>query len=248
MRRTNIRSIICPGNALMLYSFQRVLCEGGSALKRAIAGVLGGILLICSLGMNTLAEEHKYQELIDYLEAGDYDSAIEYIQNLKVENGQSLPEDLTDYLLEVEITEDNFSDYFEIVNEPIKNAFGEDDPDQTRTFFASKMYDQGYYIYQMDDIPVEADIWNYEDANTWVTTIGQYHMTDTAQHSRENFKEGKVIRVGTGKVVYIKKEAVIIEEDEANAQDPSRHTAKLIIKHGDEVEELYHAYFEGHMY
>ena len=217
-------------------------------MKKIIMGMLVGALIISFLGLNTIAEEQNYQDLIDLMAAGDYDAAIDYIQNLKVENGQSLPEDLSEYLLEVEITKDNFSDYFEIVNEPIKNAFGEDDPDQMRTYFASKMYDQGYYIYRMDDIPVEADIWNYEDASTWVTTIGEYHMTDTAQHSREAFKDGEVLQVGTGKVVYIKKDVVIVEEADAGSTDPSYHMVKLIIKHGGEVEELYHGYFEGHMY
>lgn len=217
-------------------------------MKKMMLGTLGGLLMICSLSLNTFAEEQNYQELIDLVAAGDYDAAIDYIQNLKVENGQALPEDLSEYFLEVEITKDNFSDYFEIVNEPIKNAFGEDDPDQMRTYIASKMYDQGYYIYHMDDIPVEADIWNYEDASTWVTMIGEYHMTDTAQHSSEAFKDGEVLRVGSGKVVYIKKEAVIVEEQETGSTDPSFHMAKLIIKHGDEAEELFHSYWEGHMY
>lgn len=214
-------------------------------MKKIMLGAISGLLILCSLCLNTVAKEQNYQELVDLVAAGDYDAAIDYIQNLKVENGQALPEDLSEYLLEIEITKENFSDYFEIVHEPIKNAFGEDDPDQMRTFFASKMYDQGYYIYHMDDIPVEADIWNYEDASTWVTTIGEYHMTDTAQHSSQAFKDGEVLRVGSGKVVYIKKEAVIVEEQETDSTDPSFHMAKLIIKHGDEVEELFHSYWKA---
>lgn len=214
-------------------------------MKRIIAGVLGGILLICSLGMNTFAEEQKYQELYDYLEAGDYDAAIEYIQNLKVENDSSLPEDLSDYLLEVELTEENFEDYFEWRFYHQRNDFGEE-TEILRGNYYSKMYDQGYYLYKMDEIPIEYSIITGSgelDTRTDTLYDGYFGSAVTA---RSDDKGWELVRLRPGKIVYIKKEAVTRIEE--GPYDADHDTVKLIVKNGDETEEIYRYYIHGFDY
>ena len=210
-------------------------------MKKILVTLLLGLMFISYTHMITDAEEYKYQELYDYLEAGDYDSAITYIQNLKVDNAPSLPEDLSEYLLEVEITEDNFDDYFEwTVVHPL-NAFGEEDANVTWGDFASKMYAEGYYLYQIDDIPVEYRIgdWNSASKVLKIDNLG-----GTTQSGPGMSKECEIIRTGIGHAVYIRKDAVTIRELE-DSRPGGWITFELIIKHGNEEEKIYRSYLPG---
>jgi len=94
-------------------------------------------------------EEERYPEIADALDAGDYDGAIAAITEMKTEAMAQEAGDINDYLVTVEITPENFDEYFEIYTVPTYNAFGEFE--LSAYYFRSLKYDEGLILYGLGD-------------------------------------------------------------------------------------------------
>ena len=81
-------------------------------------------------------EYQKYQDLVDALEAGDYDSALALIDGMD-------PAKVLPPITEVEITEENFLDYFEYVELPEQGRSKHYD---SKGNFAMVALNSGYYL------------------------------------------------------------------------------------------------------
>lgn len=84
----------------------------------------------------------KYDQLIGYLESGDYEAAqneIERLESLREAEDDTASTD-TAKVTAVQITSDNWDDYFEIVREetPVKNDFGETERMYVDNYFKLK--------------------------------------------------------------------------------------------------------------
>ena len=77
-------------------------------------------LVLCFM-LSACGKYKKYNTLIDYLEAGDYEQAIQEVEQLRQNTLESKK------TINIEITLDNWQDYYEIVlvADAIGNAFGE---------------------------------------------------------------------------------------------------------------------------
>lgn len=117
-----------------------------------LALVLALLTLLCACGETVVTEIEKevektvevptvpeeylgYQELVDALEAGDYEAAMAFINEL--ERGPVPP------IKEVEITTENFLDYFEYVEFPEQGRSEEKDEQGNVTLVA---FNSGYYL------------------------------------------------------------------------------------------------------
>lgn len=131
----------------------------GVLLAAGLLGTSGTVQTIASETVSVSAEDaaiiEKYPELFEYLKNDDLGSAEAYIRGLREEQDKDLGE-LEEYLVTVEINNDNFLDYFEPVIVPYKDAFDE------LVFMSvgvrSKMYDEDLIIYEHDNISYEMDV------------------------------------------------------------------------------------------
>lgn len=102
-------------------------------MKKLLAFLLAAILIFSLAACGSNDSYAKYEELYQYLEAKDYDSAVAYIQDLAgtVEDApateETVPSTEEPSYTTVEITLDNWQDYFEVqlVASENRNAFGE---------------------------------------------------------------------------------------------------------------------------
>lgn len=92
----------------------------------------------------------KYDEIIADLEEEDYDGAIDAITEMKKESQAKAFGDIKDYLVTVELTKENFDEYFEWVSQEHVDAFGE--KDSVWWGFRSKKYDDGLILYRLEDV------------------------------------------------------------------------------------------------
>ena len=100
----------------------------------------------------------KYEGIIRALENNDYDRALSSISQLKKEYMAANCGNINDYLVTVEITPENFDEYFEFVSFHGKNAFGEQDDKRVYIGLRSKKYDDGLLLYGLDDRQYSDDI------------------------------------------------------------------------------------------
>ena len=93
-------------------------------MKKLILSVLAALICLCAVSCGSDSKYEKYDTLINYLENGNYDLAEDFIENLR-ENETAKPGEPEVY--SVEITNDNWQDYFEIVQKKMTNTndFGE---------------------------------------------------------------------------------------------------------------------------
>ena len=94
-------------------------------------------------------EEERYPEIADALDAGDYDGAIAAITEMKTEAMAQEAGDINDDLVTVEITPENFDEYFDVYTVPVNNAFGEFE--YSCWYLRSRKYDEGLILYGLDD-------------------------------------------------------------------------------------------------
>lgn len=119
------------------------------------------------------AQEQNYEELIRFLDEGNYDAAHEYIDKLE-ETGipQESETDITESdlsqtppnkdIMEIELTPDNFMDYFDIVfsdTATFMDAFDEEVSNYSNNFiFVNKAYNDGLvFLGTSADFAIEID-------------------------------------------------------------------------------------------
>lgn len=93
-------------------------------MKKITVLMLSVVLCLCAVSCGSDDSYEKYGTLIEYLEKGDFDMAKSYIDELEEDY---TAESGTTEAVSVEITADNWQDYFEIVQEKHTNTndFGE---------------------------------------------------------------------------------------------------------------------------
>lgn len=150
-------------------------------MRKLSALVLAGTLLlvpICGCAQTssqTQVDEQtqtdgKYDDIIADLEEENYDGAIATITEMKKEALAKTHTDMEKYLVTVELTPENFDEYFEVVVSPVVDAFGE--TDHWVLGVRSKKYDDGLILYGLDDsdycdsIELEFTLTYYDDNGT----------------------------------------------------------------------------------
>ncbi len=133
---------------------------------------------LVACGSNSVLEKYKkYEKLINYMEAQDYESALAEMIKIS-ENGGATDDAEGKKTISVEITMDNWQEYFEIVErEKVeKNEFDEVDDMYKNTYLVLK---DGYEMVGYDtSIAVEYNYvleWRYVeiDKENAVLTIGE---------------------------------------------------------------------------
>ena len=143
-------------------------------MKRIVSVIMAGLLMIACTNTTVFAQEQKYEELIRYLDEGDYDAAHEYID--KLQEAGNLQESETDItmsdpsqassgedIMEIELTPDNFKDYFDIVfsdTETNLNEFDGEISNYSNTYiFVNNAYNDGMvFLGTSTDFAVEIDL------------------------------------------------------------------------------------------
>lgn len=169
--------------------------------------------------LEELSEEEqlfgKYEDIIRALESGDYDGAVSTIEQLKTEANIRQYGDINDYLVTVELTPENFDEYFEFVTTPTFNDFGEQN-DYLKLGLRSKKYDEGLILYGVDDlqycdtfaIEYTAD-YSYEDYSDTDTTqwrLASFLSFSTLGGSNIKVTSIRIDRIAGSKLTFIKKE------------------------------------------
>ena len=177
-------------------------------IKKLIALLLTSVLCLGLVGCSAGSEAEKYEKyetLIEYLEAGDYDSAIAEIDRLS-ENDEGEGSQESDGQGDagigeqtIEITLDNWQEYFEF-NEYLSvsyltNAF--DEATETYLSLYTVLEPKEEYSDYVADVAVEYDmdyricdiVYNLDDFS--------FELIDCVSHPDESVEESKFIRSDT---------------------------------------------------
>lgn len=140
-------------------------------MKRAIAILLTACLVFCMAGCvsqsdldaalaerdalqaenNTLwATVDKYSDIIGAMDSEDYQAAMAILSEKQIAKEIEQKGNIDDYLVTVELTMDNFDDYFQWKTFYGINDFGEVKKDVAWFVLTSKAYDQGLVLYHLD--------------------------------------------------------------------------------------------------
>lgn len=189
----------------------------------------------------------KYDEIIADLEEEDYDGAIDAITEMKIESQAKAFGDIKDYLVTVELTKENFDEYFEWVTIPEVDIFG--DQEALWCGFRSKKYDDGLILYGLGDA-------NYSDS-IYVKFSLTHHLLDDSIYS-DQYKDSlmnllifnygmtpeisasldSIDSIAGSKLTFVKKEFVESYDIEPaeHPDDPNevlRADATITLKNGD---------------
>ena|GEM_PF-3995029 len=200
-------------------------------MKRIVSVIMAGLLMIACTNTTVFAQEQKYEELIRYLDEGDYDAAREYID--KLQEAGNLQESETDItmsdpsqassvedIMEIELTPDNFKDYFDIVfsnTETYMDAFDEEISNYGNTFvFVNKAFDNEWVLIgTSDDFAVETNIQYLEgdqEKNMEIGFNGDSLKTSSYGFSHTESKDVTITDFSVsrikGSVFFAKKDAV----------------------------------------
>lgn len=182
----------------------------------------------------------KYKTLIDALESKDFEGAVAEIQYLYLNQetediDTSKAGDINDYLLEVEIDENNIADYFEPIWFKKYNEFGEERTGSIGYGLKSKLYDEGYIVYKVnDDIQIELDrngrkdIFSLEELLSCGVGIG-------GDGAGGDFTVNYSGRLTGGKVTFIKKEYVAKYDVEKPSNPADTYKQFTIVLNNGEV-------------
>ena len=92
----------------------------------------------------------KYADLIGAMDAEDYHAAMNIVSEKQIAKEVAEKGDIDDYLITVELTTDNFNDYFEWKTFYSLNDFGEEQEHSVSCVLTSKVYDEGLIVYAAD--------------------------------------------------------------------------------------------------
>ena len=92
----------------------------------------------------------QHADLISAVDREEYEQAMLIIEEEQLDKLQAEKGDIEDYLITVELTPENFDEYFEWKFFYELNSFGEPMEYHTTYFVTSKVYDQGFVLYDAD--------------------------------------------------------------------------------------------------
>lgn len=155
-------------------------------------------------------QKAPYSDFIEWIECESYPAAIEFVKKRQAAEAFAEKGPIEDYLVTVELTTENFSDYFEWKSFPSLDAFGEE-TDYWDMVLTSKVYQEGLVFYQ-SDAKYEKDGSGYEY---------ELHLGCTGQtRDLERWKAEKVDHV-SGSVTFVKSDYVM--EYTIYKDDPTFH-------------------------
>lgn len=218
------------GVALAVSSFgMTVMAESESGPEETAVADDGDLAYVPAEDAKVL-EDHA--ELIAYLKEDDYEAAENYVHSLRVQEEKEAAGDIEDYLVKVDITEDNFFDYFDFVVYPYLNDF--DELEFMAMGIVSKKRDDGLVFY--DDGNVSFDVQVSGLSNNLVLTVGEGLNIWNMVGFDPNMSEQSITlqRVAPGTVTFIEEEYVQSEEYEVPNQNPSGWETNIIeLKNGE---------------
>lgn len=91
-----------------------------------------------------------YADLINAMKSEDYQTAMNIISEKQTAKAVAEKGDIDDYLVTVELTLDNFDDYFQWQTFYNLNDFGEEQEHSISCVLTSKVYDEGLILYAAD--------------------------------------------------------------------------------------------------
>ncbi len=126
--------------------------------------------------LQTTLDHHA--DLIGAMDAEDYSMAMNIIREKQIAKDVAEKGDIDDYLVTVDLTLENFDDYFAWKNFYKRNAFGEEMEYRYSSLLTSKVFDQGLILYDCDvklgfTATVSADYFgskenhSFDDTQTW---------------------------------------------------------------------------------
>ena len=98
--------------------------------------------------LNTAVE--PYGDLLDAMDGEDYETAMGIVSEKQVAKQLAEKGDIDAYLVTVELTPENFGEYFEWKALYNVNTFGEEEPWCVQYELVSKAYEQGLILYRAD--------------------------------------------------------------------------------------------------
>ena len=184
--------------------------------------------------------EQAYGDIVSDLESGNFDEAIDKIDQIQKDKMAAEAGDVNDYLVSVDLTADNFDEYFEFASEPQYNEFGEKLEGVYSWGLNSLKYDEGLIIYDMDDIVIEYNAYGDGKETTRLSQLLYFGRGYSEEMTMT------VNRMTEGKVVFIKDEYIkSYDVDEESFNYNGWGDATIILKNG---EEIYRSMHKNHPY
>ena len=162
----------------------------------------------------------QHADLISVMDAEDYGAAMHIISEKQIAKEVAEKGDIDEYLVTVNLTIDNFNDYFEWKNFYAFNDFGEELEYSYRSVLTSKVYDQGLILYDCDvklgytqTVGVnyfgKEDIHSIEDTNVWDENTMPCCGSESAEGVKYDLEKchTKTTRV-EGTVTFVKEEYI----------------------------------------
>lgn len=176
----------------------------------------------------------QHSEYIQLMEKEEYDAVLDKLEEKQAEKEKAAAEMIEPYLVTVELTIDNISDYFEWKSQNVADENGEDIP---VFYLASKAYEQGLILYKSDAVIGVASNRQYNG----------YSYTTTEPSSL--FRNGSLYSIGSpndpslvlgggvyrieGTVTFVKAEAVTDYRVEDG--DGGREYGHITLINGDNI-------------
>lgn len=217
--------------------------------------------------LNALAQERdalfatvdRHSALISAVESENYEYAADIISEMQIARDMAQKGDIADYLVTVELTPENFGEYFEFVPHYGTNAFGEEEPWSLNFAIASKAYDAGLIVYSADfKIEIETttsstdfgstntstDSTTFDCTETYFPSFGFGGMPGETKYNPEECSAA-VVRV-EGSVTFVKAEYVTdYVLGEADYSFSPTQEAEIALVNG---EMLYRSIYYGYKY
>lgn len=151
-------------------------------------------------------------------------------------------DDINDYLVTVDLTADNFDEYFEFVTEPQYTSFGELQGEAISYGLRSKKYDDGLVLYTDDNIIIEYNLFDQDAQENQISQCGFEQLLYFGQGFGNDAKL-EYLRNTEGTVVFLKKEYIANYSIETNKDKYGE--AKILLRNG---EEIIRGIYEGYPY
>lgn len=155
------------------------------------------------------ARLEPHSQYIQPLMEEEYDVVLEILEEKQADKEKSAAEMIEPYLVTVELTPENFLDYFEMKAQVVSGDQGED---TLVCFLASKVYEQGLILYKSDAaigvvLAMEHNGHSYFDQSTdMVFDYGRLYMARSS--SGAPTIHGGAITGISGTVTFVKADAV----------------------------------------
>lgn len=156
------------------------------------------------------AKAEPHSEFLQPLMEEEYEVVLDMLEEKQADKERAAAEMIEPYLVTVELTTENFDDYFEWITFPSVDAFGAEDGDTT-VVLTCKVYQDGLVFYRSDAKYVLED---HSERELNLNSRSTWH-NDSLPDSM------KVVSV-SGSVTFVKSDYVM--EYSVEKADPTRHT------------------------